>query len=138
MPFAELSDLDTLSPTQRETQHCLFQGIGRWPSMNTNLFMKAINERCHDAKCQRMASLVGIIHPGEIEALLHRIADIKARYIAAVLETGKTRGTPRPGQHDELRYLRTLLNEAEQGLDTLRDSIIQGELLVEGLDQTPS
>ncbi|NKD55905.1 MULTISPECIES: hypothetical protein [unclassified Haematospirillum] len=135
MPFLNVADLPETSFTTNKTRPAFdFARHHDRSPISAKLFARTVGEQCHDANRQRIASLIGVVRPEEIDALVHRAADLKARYLSAVLDSGKARGAPRPGQHDELGHLRSALAEAEQGLETIRNSIMRGELFVDGVN----
>jgi len=77
--------------------------------------------------------VVGTVQPQEIIQLVTLIGRVKARYIAKVLEAGRSPTPLRSQQVAEVRDLRDQLKELEDGLAYIRQAAERGDLQVEGV-----
>lgn len=142
MPFAELVDLDVVTTRNRRraqadsavTAFPAGRSKPRRTGMTSAMFARQIEERAKEEMARRMAHACGELSPDEVETLIQRTADMRARYYAALLETGASRGVPQKDQFAELEALRHWAEELESGLEHLKDRIARGEVRVRGVD----
>lgn len=99
--------------------------------MNAVLFIRSLEERMDTELKRKLSSTIGTISATEIEGLLIRLTDLKTRYLAALLDIGRTRGGIPLKQLEELQRLRTGFSEIEAGFAALKAGIKAGELSVE-------
>ena len=59
--------------------------------MNASLFIRSLEERMSGELKRKLSSTIGTINAKEVEGLLIRLTDLKTRYLAALLDMGKSR-----------------------------------------------
>lgn len=135
----EWVDLDAVAGSARRRQAGV-QAAGSGggaprPSVTSAMFARQMEERAQSEMLRRMSDTCGSIDPRELDALIQRVADLKSRYYAAILDAGASRGIPQPDQFKELSTLRSWAEELERGLEHLRQGISRGEIRVQGVDE---
>lgn len=96
-------------------------------------YVQKLSSRARELEREQMNWALGRVEPAELEALVRQIARLKGRHATLVLEQAQGERPMRPQQLAEIRALREQVHELEQGLEVLKDAILEGTAQITGV-----
>lgn len=142
MPFAEFADLKSLDAARaaRAARKGIAEPTIGVPAaaqsrraMTSAMFLRHMEEVEKETARDRIGTIVSTVYPKEVEGVIRRASDIRARYLAALLDIDKRKGPLAAEDIDALRHLRHESEEMDHGVQYLKDAIAKGLVTIDGL-----
>jgi hypothetical protein len=109
--------------------------LGR--GLNPNRFTNLLNDFRHKITRERMLARLQEVKQEEVVALIKVQAEIKARYLLAVLDLLQPHPGELEGMVSEVRAYREMVEEIDKGVKAIIDGIVNREVPMPGLDHGP-
>ncbi|MBF0391807.1 MAG: hypothetical protein HQL38_03920 [Alphaproteobacteria bacterium] len=139
MPFAEFADLKSLDAARaaRAARKSVEPSLGAPAqsrrAMTSAMFLRHMEEVERETSRDRIGTVVSTVYPKEVEGVIRRASDTRARYLAALLDIDKRKGPLTTEDVDSLRNLRGEWEEMDHGVQYLKDAIAKGLVTIDGL-----
>ena len=109
--------------------------LGR--GLNPARFVALLEEFRQKVTHERIAARLHEVRQEELIALVKLLAEVKARYLVAVLELVAPNLSDLPGRVDEARQYREMVEEIEKGVKAIADGVVGKEIPMPGLEHGP-
>lgn len=109
--------------------------LGR--GLNPNRFTNLLNDFRHKITRERMAVRLQEVKQEEVIGLVKMQAEMKARYLLAVLDLLQPHAGELEAMVSEVRSYREMVEEIDKGVKAIIDGIVAREIPMPGLDHGP-
>ncbi len=105
--------------------------------LNPARFTALLDEFRQKITLERISARLSQVNQEELVALVKLQAEMKARYLVAVLDLVDPKGADVEGKISAARYYRELMEEVEKGVRSIVDGIVAKEIPMPGLKHEP-